>query len=197
MIQNNFTISKHVFEVGETVFFTGHRPKQLWGAYPPFKFYETRPVALHASHKALLMDALDKYIAAGYKNFISGGAQGMDLLAAECILELKGTLYPHIRLVIARPFPSQHSTKPEPSKVYIRSIEFAADHVVDVSPDPYSPAKMQIRNAWMVDHANCGIALWDGTEKGGTWNCIKYAISRKKHMLIIDSANHNYRSWVP
>lgn len=175
-----------------SVFFTGHRPKALWNGYPPFdKVYDTRRAALYDTHKVLVLEAINKCIEAGYNTYISGGAQGMDLLAAECVME-KRAQFPHVRLIIARPFPSQHSTKPEFSKAYIRSIEFAADSVVDVSPDPYSPAKMQIRNAWMVDHAKMGIALYDGSQKGGTYNCITYAKQQGKFILVIDPSTCKY-----
>jgi uncharacterized phage-like protein YoqJ len=33
---------------------------------------------------------------------------------------------------------------------------------------------MQLRNIWMVDHADEVWAFWDGS-KGGTANCVKYA----------------------
>lgn len=170
----------------KSVFFTGHRPIQLWGAYPPIPFTNTKASALYAAHKTMVLEAIDKAVGAGYDTFISGGAQGMDLLGAECVIEQKMAYSHPINLVIARPFPSQHSNKPAASQEHIRTIESKADVVIDVSPDPYSPQKMQIRNQWMVDNAAIGIALWDGTNKGGTFNCVQYAMKAGKFLTIID-----------
>lgn len=47
--------------------------------------------------------------------------------------------------------------------------------IIVVSPGGYVPEKMQIRNEAMVDACDRVLALWDGEEKGGTWNCIRYA----------------------
>jgi uncharacterized phage-like protein YoqJ len=141
----------------------------------------------------LTLEALNMCIERGYHTFISGGAQGFDLLAAECVIE-KRAQFPQVRLVIARPFPGQHSNKPPQSLDYIHGIESRANWVIDVSPDPYSAAKMQIRNKWMVDNAKIGIALWSGKPKGGTYNCLQYAKGQGKWVLVIDSGKCKY--WV-
>jgi uncharacterized phage-like protein YoqJ len=42
---------------------------------------------------------------------------------------------------------------------------------------------MQVRNQWMVDHAMVVMAVWDGKQSGGTWNCIQYARQRHRWMV--------------
>jgi len=44
---------------------------------------------------------------------------------------------------------------------------------------------MQKRNEWMVDHSDYVIAVWDGS-KGGTGNCVKYAIKQEKEILQLN-----------
>lgn len=44
---------------------------------------------------------------------------------------------------------------------------------------------MQSRNEWMVNRSNIVIALWDGSEKGGTYNCLKYAKSK----IVLDKSD--------
>jgi uncharacterized phage-like protein YoqJ len=39
---------------------------------------------------------------------------------------------------------------------------------------------MQIRNEWMVDNSHFTLAIWNGIQKGGTWNCIQYARKQGK-----------------
>lgn len=71
----------------------------------------------------------------------------------------------------------------EPRKVDIFDYEQAWDYaekqvVVDPSETFDGPWVYQRRNEWMVDHSDKAVlAVWDGVEKGGTWNCIKYARS--------------------
>lgn len=183
----NYPVDKIDINKEAAVFFTGHRPIELWNAYRPFSAANER----FNMHRMLTLEAIDKCISSGYNTFISGGAQGFDLLAAECVHE-KRIQYPYIKLVIARPFPGQHANKPEKSKSFINNIMSLANAVVDVSPDPYNAQKMQLRNMWMVDNAKIGIALYNSKQKGGTFNCIEYARKQGKFILVIDSQNFTY-----
>ncbi|RLI53077.1 MAG: hypothetical protein DRP09_16600 [Candidatus Thorarchaeota archaeon] len=125
-----------------------------------------------------------------YYTFISGGALGTDQLAAKAVLNLKKEGRP-AHLIIARPFPSQSSKWPAPSRQVLEILCNKADQVVDVSPDPYSPQKMQVRNEWMVDNSNTVMAVWGGAKKGGTWNCIQYAAAQGKVPMWLDPFTFN------
>lgn len=48
------------------------------------------------------------------------------------------------------------------------------------------PQVYQERNEFMVDRGHIVIAVWDGLKKGGTWNCIKYAIQKDRPIWRID-----------
>ena len=156
-----------------TVCATGHRPKDLPGGY--------------GGNKALsemINNIVGLMIETGYNTFISGGALGVDTYFADAVL-LHKTFTPEIKLVIARPFPSQSCKWPSESQEHFNDICSNADEVVDVSPDPYSPAKMQIRNEWMVKHSGLVLVVWSGKRSGGTWNCIQSAqkLGRRLYFL--------------
>lgn len=118
----------------------------------------------------------------GWTDFISGMALGADTLFAEAVLECKRAGLP-INLVCAVPFTGQEGNWPAKSQERFRGILSRADQVEIVSPGKYSPAKMQVRNEWMVEHAMVVMAVWDGKQSGGTWNCIQYARQRNRWMV--------------
>ena len=165
---------------GKTLCFTGPRPPQL-GGYTGAEAQKIQ-TALFNHLVGVVQRATDK----GFTTYISGGAQGTDQIAAEAVIKCKNTiLHQHIQLVIARPFPSQHIKWPHYGQKCFFNIIEAADRVIDVSPDPYAPWKMQIRNEWMVNPSEAVVAVWNGQEKGGTWNCIQYAVKKQKDILFV------------
>lgn len=119
-----------------------------------------------------------------YTDCISGLALGADQIFAQAAINLRDSGLP-IRLIGASPFPSQPSNWPIASQQNYRRIISLCDHVIQVNPDPYAAWKMQARNKWMVDHAHLVLAIWDGTQQGGTWNCIQYALSLKNKLVIV------------
>lgn len=101
--------------------------------------------------------------------FICGMAAGLDLWAGDEALNLG------IEVWAARPW-AGHEPRREDFDLYQRVLDGASKVVnVDESENYAGPWVYQRRNEWMVDHADAVMAYWDGTEKGGTWNCIKYA----------------------
>lgn len=161
------SIKPHIHKVA---CFTGHRPHKLSG------FGETD---LTKKVRNRLSDIISALLAAGVTHFISGGALGVDQWAAEEVLRQGG------RLLIARPFPSQDRKWPDEARRYYADLLNRAHAVVDVSPDPYSAEKMQIRNQWMVDHSSTVVAVWDGSPSG-TGNCVQYAKQTGKRIIVIN-----------
>lgn len=47
-----------------------------------------------------------------------------------------------------------------------------ARRIVLVSPGPYAPTKMHVRNAALVRDSQGLLALWDGGADGGTYGCL-------------------------
>ena len=79
--------------IGGTAWHSGHRPQKL-----PFGFDETDPRCV--DFKRRLCNSIEMMILEGYTHFISGGALGMDMYAAEAVLTLREQ-YPEITLEIA------------------------------------------------------------------------------------------------
>lgn len=155
-----------------TVCFTGHRPQSLGG------FSDQSMMALKIKEK--LKEEILKLINLGFNRFISGGALGVDQWAAEIVIELK--IVYDIKLIIAKPFPSQDSIWPLSSREHFKNICNQADEVINVSPDPYKNWKMQKRNQYMIDNSKIMIAVWNGLS-GGTANAVNYG--KKKNIQII------------
>ena len=131
-----------------------------------------------------LIKAIEKAIKKDYFTYISGGAIGVDQMAAKAVL-LARAFDPRIKLIIARPFPSQDKVWPSHVRGKFKQLLEMADQIVDVCEDPYAVWKMQKRNEWMVDNSNATVAVWKGGN-GGTFNCIKYAESKRSYILRID-----------
>lgn len=150
------------------VAFTGHRPNKLGG------YFEPNPVSVRV--KKFLREELEKL---NPDRAITGMALGVDHWAAMICL-LKGIPY-----LAAVPFVGQEMAWPESARKRWRYLLGRAAEVVLVSEGAYSPAKMQRRNEWMVDHCDVLLAVWDGTA-GGTANCVRYAKKKKKQMVVIN-----------
>lgn len=169
-----------------SICFTGHTPRHLGG-------YDPNPTQQWV--KQTLAKAIHRAIKQGAHKFISGGALGVDQWAAEIVLDIKAGKDSQnkvenpwmIELVMAIPFPSHGSNWKDPVTVknYERILR-EADKVEKVSPDPYQAFKMQLRNMYMVDHADCVIAVWKTGKSGGTANTLKYAIKKRTPILWIE-----------
>ena len=138
--------------------FTGHRPEKLGVS--------------EARAKALLKSAIQQAIYDGYDTFISGMARGIDLWAAEIVIEEREK-NDNIHLVCVSPFNGFEMRWSEQDKTTYYSIMEQADLVKYISQHYYK-ACFQVRNEWMVDRVSRVIAAYNGT-KGGTKNTIEYA----------------------
>ncbi|EHA30621.1 SLOG family protein [Bacillus subtilis] len=161
----------------KTVCFTGHRPNKLGG-------YDMKnPTMLKLKDK--LLEVIEELIIKEEKSrFITGGALGTDQAACWCVHILKKK-FPHIKNIIATPFKEQDKVWSADQKMWYKRMLDVADEIVNVEeldkykvsedkPGEFSPAKMQKRNEYMIDHSEAIVAVYDGT-KSGTRNCLNYA----------------------
>ena len=138
--------------------FTGHRPEKLHVA------------------EGVVLQQLDAAITAaledGYTTFISGMAKGVDIWAAELVLELR-RLRPNISLICAVPYKGfgLHWTGGWTER-YEKIVQMA--DAVEYICTEFSRSAYQRRNEWMIDRASLLIAAYTG-ESGGTRNTIRYA----------------------
>lgn len=161
---------------------TGHRLDRL-GGYSD---------AIFARLVALGKASLKKLEAS---EVISGMGLGFDQAIAAAAVELS------IPLIAAVPFAKQDSKwQPEDRDRYeallfqtqkIIFVDQLQDYqIVGLQPREYHPLKMFKRNEWMVDNCDHILALFDGSENGGTFNCLKYAEKKEKPIL------NTWNSWV-
>jgi len=175
-----------------TACFTGHR--KLAGAYynrhNPSTEWHTLKNYLNQVVKSLIHDHQ-------ITHFISGLAIGVDMLGVESVALVRAFGGPEVEITGAMPFPSQASRWPKPTRDHWDNICGLCNEVLAISEDPYHPSKMQIRNVWMVDNSDYVIAIWDGISKGGTQNCMDYAKSKGKPILLIQPMGAGWKhSWI-
>lgn len=163
--------------IGLICCFTGHRASQLpWG-------YNERGIRF-LIFKRKLRQMIFSSIRNGYKHFISGMSLGVDMLAAELVIELKQN-YPEIILECALPCINQTAKWNEESIIRYQNILSLADKVTIVSDTFYFNGCMAKRNKYMIERSNRIIAVYNGKKYGGTYQTINMAKISKKDIVII------------
>lgn len=145
---------------------TGHRPDRLaLGKIDPYS-----PVL-----RERLTDLAIWYLEQKLPDtVISGMALGWDIALAIAAIKLE------IPLIAAIPFKGQEKLwSSEDQYLYHHVLQQATKSVI-VCDGGYEAKKMMIRNRWMVDQCTRVVALYDGSQAGGTANCIKYAAYQNK-----------------
>lgn len=150
---------------------TGHRPKGFPFAREPY----TNPYMDYLDRLEVEVELLARE---GYRDFISGMADGADIDFADAVLALRKS-EGFITLEAALPYPISQ-TKVMTEYHYRRDdILIQCDRKTIVSPHYYGGC-MQVRNQYMVDKSDIVFAIWNGDYKGGTWNTIRYAKKKGK-----------------
>lgn len=129
--------------------------------------------------------AIDGMACNNITEFITGMAIGADQMFCQAVIKLSDERLQYI-LTAAIPFAGQESRWPPAAKNLYAFLLNRCHKQVCVSEGGYASWKMQKRNEWMVDNSQRVLAIWNGLQKGGTWNCINYAL---KKGLKIDCIN--------
>lgn len=111
-------------------------------------------------------------------HFVTGGAVGFDLIAAEYALEHG------YRYTIILPFPFAIHTRfwsNNQRKRLEEVINKATEYLV--LGYEYKPSSYFKRDKAIVDKSETVLCYHDGREKGGTWYTIKYARKKQKEIL--------------
>ena len=152
---------------GNVLALTGHRPQDLWGfgADPRYD---------------MVYNDLAEYCEENHiDTIVSGMALGFDQIGAQVAIDN------NLKLVAAVPMQGQENAWNDESKQRYNWLLSNADKIVYVSDGEYQPYKMQLRNVWMVNNADSVYALYnDSKEKGGTANCVSYALRRGKTVEV-------------
>ena len=161
-----------------TCCFTGHRPQKL-----PWGYDEEWEDCIRL--KVKLACEIEKMRRKGVTTFISGMALGVDLWAAEIVLDLKHA-YPRdtIRLVAVIPYEGQADKwSNDYRERYFNVLAGADDEIVFRAH--YTKACMHERNRYMVEQSAHMIAVFHG-QPGGTANTVNYAETQGLHIVIIN-----------
>lgn len=140
---------------------SGHRPQNAEiGKVKAFSELQSSVMTEVAKQALIVLEA---------SLVITGGALGWDMAIARAAYSLQ------VPYLVYVPFLGQESKwTPEQQKKYHLMLDHAKK-VKRISNGGYSAQAMQKRNEAMVDDCETLLALWDGKESGGTWNCIQYA----------------------
>ena len=141
--------------------FTGHRPERL--GLPEEKVIKW------------LEEQIDKAIADGYTDFISGAQRGVDIWAAEIVLKKKSE-GKNVRLICAAPWDGVEDRWEQSWKNRYFQMMKNADELYYISKTPGRKAFFE-RNHWMVDRSSMLIAVYTGAP-GGTKETMDYAESK-------------------
>lgn len=162
---------------GKKCCFTGHRPEKM-----PFRANDNSYA--YKQFTRALERAIQEAINDGYRYFITGMARGMDLWAAQIVLNFRRA-YPDIQLEAAIPFEGQHLTWNYRDQEIYNKVRSRCNHVTVLSKaEPARDQRTRVmhnRNRYMVDNSTMLIAAYDGTP-GGTRYTIDYA---KQHGLDV------------
>lgn len=133
--------------------------------------------------KAYVIAELEKEIRAtvadGYTRFISGFAEGTDLIFAALVIELKAQGYPLV-LEAALPYRGRLNSDNQD----FQKILSLCDRIKVLS-EKSSRSCYHLRNRYMVDQSSRVIAVYDGREDGGTAYTINYASTQDRTVTVI------------
>ncbi len=149
--------------------FTGHRPEKIIGSEGKI-IVELRKEILKA-------------VDDGYRVFLTGMSRGVDLWAADIVIELR-RYNKDLKLMCVVPFEGMEERWTVDWKKHYNLVRKQADWV-QVLSDRYSPDVYQKRNQWLIKHSSRLIAVFNG-EPSGTGNTIQYAHEQGIPVNIIE-----------
>ena len=138
--------------------FTGHRPEKLEGK---------EGMVIVALRKEIV-----KAIDDGYRIFLTGMSRGVDIWAADIVIELR-KYNKELMLVCVVPFEVMERQWPVDWKKHYRMVLKEAD-CVHVLSEQYERDAYRNRNMWLCEHSTRLIAVYDGSWSG-TGSTIQYA----------------------
>lgn len=156
--------------------FTGHRPMRFIFGYDE---EDEKCIRL----KLVIARQVNALIENHVSVFYTGMALGVDQWGAEIALAMKRRC-PHIRLVAVLPCETQAvKWSPEQRERYFNILSGCDEEVILNSR--YTPQCIAERNRYLVDHADCLLAVYDGGGKGSTAYTVRYAREKEREIIVI------------
>ncbi len=163
----------------KTVCFTGHRPEKLPG-------YGEQNSGLLNMLRSMLYYRIYMAAQSGYEYFISGLARGVDLWAADSVIDIQKK-FPNIKLICAKPYSEHGNTFKGEDLWSLNNVLEKAHEIICVSNE-YSRDCYKNRNQFMVDNSSCLIGVVDNF-KSGTGQTIAYARKKGLELSLIKVAD--------
>lgn len=161
---------------------SGHRPTRF-----KFGYKETHTGCKRL--KRVMREQFDLLYQQGVREFYVGGALGVDMWAAEILLRMKEqSAYSDLLLHMVLPFAGHDANWDERSRERLRFImRHCADTVVIGIPGQLPLACYKLRNQYLVDHADCLLAVYDSDRsiRSGTGQTVHYAQRQGLHPIIL------------
>ncbi len=165
----------------KTCAITGHRPTRF-----KFKYNEK-----HSGCKRLKKRLQEQFILLyeqGVRRFLVGGALGVDMWSGEILLRLKEqSEYSGIELVVVLPHPGHDERWDQRSRTRMAFLVKHSTECITIGTDS-SPESYYKRNRYLVDHADCLVAVYDNnrTVRSGTGMMVNYAKKKSLPVICID-----------
>lgn len=131
--------------------------------------------------KSVLRTTIGQLADEGITTFVSGGALGFDLMAAEEVLREKEK-HPQVQLIMAIPCRDQHARWCQRDKKKYEEVLKLADDIYCLN-DKYCTGCMHQRNRFMVEQSSVCVAYFNG-RIGGTAHTLD--IAREKGLRLIN-----------
>lgn len=164
----------------KTCAITGHRPTRF-----KFKYNEN-----YAGCKRLKKRLHDQFVLLyeqGVRQFLVGGALGVDMWSGEIILKLREQAeYSDIELIIVLPHSGHDQRWDAQSKKRMAVLQTHCTKCITIGTST-GPESYYQRNRYLVDHADCLIAVYDNnrTMRSGTGQTVRYAERQGKPAVLI------------
>jgi uncharacterized phage-like protein YoqJ len=135
--------------------------------YKPFElgiFKNDHPSVFYI--KAAIKKTLTPMMEDGLEWVLISGQLGMELWAAEVVLELKSD-YPDVKLAVITPFLEQEATWSENNKDWYKSILAQADFIDSVTKKGYEkPWQFRMKNQFFIEKSDALLLFYDQEKEG-------------------------------
>lgn len=148
--------------------------------------------------------AVDEAVKHGCTTFICGGAAGVDLIAADAVIDAK-QYHPEIRLISVLPYRGHDKGWTGAWNYWrdmLKDTVQKSDEVLYIQ-DAYSKSCYHRRNEYMVDHSSVVIGVVEDYENpfahasGGTYATLEYAAKEGKAIFLIPTKSEADCVWIP
>ena len=144
---------------------TGHRPNFFRDAEKTKELCDS-----------LVLNMLKEY---DHPIFNLGGCAGADQWVGNACIKY------NIEFNLFLPFPAEIQ-----SKYWYKDQQEALENQIKhckglvIAGPKYKPANFFIRNRSIVDNSDFLVCFWEGMHRGGTYDCIKYAVQKKSKIVL-------------